>query len=128
MNGNDIAPDQTEAMLIASQQAVSSNVPQQEQTQPPDSLLFFIPISFVLLWSIATAVFLGLPKLVYSGNRKVKVAQKIPCYQCQFFTNNPYLRCAVRPETVLTESALDCSDFQARLQPENKVGSSQTRR
>lgn len=123
-----MASDPVEVTLIASQQDVSSDIAQTEQPQASDGLLFFIPISFVLVWSIATAVFLGLPKLVPGGKRRVKAAHKLPCYQCQFFTNNPYLRCAVRPETVLTEDALDCSDFQAQPQPEKKVGSSQTRR
>lgn len=120
--------DQAKVTLIASQPTVSSDSPQPEQPQASDSVLFLIPITFVLAWSIATAMFLGLPKLVHGKRRSVRTTHKIPCYQCQFFTNNPYLRCAVRPETVLTEAAIDCSDFQAQPQPEKKVASTRMRR
>ena len=37
---------------------------------------------------------------------------KLPCTNCHFFTNNRYLRCTVRPSCVLTEQALDCSDYR----------------
>ena len=37
--------------------------------------------------------------------------QQIPCRNCKFFSNNPSLKCAVRPTTVLTEQALNCSDY-----------------
>lgn len=37
---------------------------------------------------------------------------QVPCKKCQFFAeNNPYLKCAVNPFTVLTKEAFDCSDF-----------------
>lgn len=112
-----MSPDQ-ESKFIASQQEVPSDVPQTGQPPASDNILFLIPISFVLIWSVATAAFLGLPKLVGGNRHRVKAARKIPCYQCQYFTNNPYLRCAVRPETAMTEDALDCSDFQPRSEKE----------
>ncbi len=44
----------------------------------------------------------------------VQVAQKlhqIPCSQCQFFTNNPTLKCTVHPRSALSEQAIHCPDF-----------------
>ncbi|PSB67672.1 hypothetical protein C7B61_04940 [filamentous cyanobacterium CCP1] len=38
--------------------------------------------------------------------------QALPCQSCRFYTHNPYLRCAVHPMTVMTEEAIDCSDYQ----------------
>ncbi|MGG6281083.1 hypothetical protein ACQ4M3_05935 [Leptolyngbya sp. AN03gr2] len=35
----------------------------------------------------------------------------IPCYRCQFFSNNPFLKCAVHPNVVLSQQAVDCSDY-----------------
>lgn len=109
-----------EGTIIASQQDVSLDSPQTGNPPASDGILFLIPVGFVLVWSIATAAFLGLPKLMGGNRQRVKAAHKIPCYQCQYFTSNPYLRCAVRPETVLTEDALDCSDHQPQLQPEKQ--------
>ena len=36
---------------------------------------------------------------------------QVPCKNCQFFSNNRLLKCAVHPTTVLTERALNCSDY-----------------
>ena len=36
---------------------------------------------------------------------------RIPCRNCRFFDKNQYLKCAVRPFTVLTRQAVNCSDF-----------------
>jgi hypothetical protein len=37
---------------------------------------------------------------------------RVPCKKCQFFAeNNPYIKCAVNPFTVLTKDAIDCSDY-----------------
>ncbi|MBW4622023.1 MAG: hypothetical protein KME17_22045 [Cyanosarcina radialis HA8281-LM2] len=37
---------------------------------------------------------------------------RVPCKKCQFFAeNNPYIKCAVNPFTVLTKEAVDCSDY-----------------
>lgn len=37
----------------------------------------------------------------------------ITCRQCLFFTDNKYLKCAVRPDSVLTNKAIDCADYCA---------------
>lgn len=34
-----------------------------------------------------------------------------PCYQCKFFNQNPYLKCAVNPSVALTQEASNCKDF-----------------
>jgi hypothetical protein len=33
------------------------------------------------------------------------------CYHCRYFGQNPYLKCALHPTTVLTEQAADCRDY-----------------
>jgi hypothetical protein len=49
-----------------------------------------------------------------SRDRKVslKRTHRTPCNGCQHFDNNPYLKCAVHPSTVLTPEAQNCSDYQ----------------
>lgn len=37
-----------------------------------------------------------------------------PCTKCQFFSNNPFLKCAVNPTVVLTKEAVNCSEYKPR--------------
>ncbi len=37
---------------------------------------------------------------------------KIPCANCQFFTGQPVLKCTVHPVSALSETAINCPDFQ----------------
>ncbi|MEB3355894.1 MAG: hypothetical protein VKK04_04155 [Synechococcales bacterium] len=36
---------------------------------------------------------------------------QIPCTNCRFFNQNPYLKCTVHPDRALTPDALHCSDY-----------------
>jgi uncharacterized protein HemX len=46
------------------------------------------------------------------GLRFWQYLDRVPCRKCQFFVeNNPYLKCAVNPYTVLTKDAVNCSDY-----------------
>lgn len=38
-----------------------------------------------------------------------------PCRKCQFFDENNYLNCAVHPSIVLTNQAVNCSDYCDRI-------------
>ncbi len=40
-------------------------------------------------------------------------AKELPCGRCQYFSDNPYLPCAVNPGEVLTEEARDCGSFRS---------------
>lgn len=37
--------------------------------------------------------------------------QKIPCSNCRFYKNEPYLKCAVHPLKVLKSEAIGCPDY-----------------
>ena len=37
-----------------------------------------------------------------------------PCRKCRFFSNNPFLKCAVHPTIVLTKEANNCTDYNPR--------------
>lgn len=71
-----------------------------------------LPVCFLILWAIAIFVFLRFTPH-RSKQTVCTVRGQIPCTNCRFFTNNPYLKCAVRPSTALTKQAIDCSDYQA---------------
>jgi hypothetical protein len=40
-----------------------------------------------------------------------KSRHRFSCNRCRYFGQNPYLKCALHPTTVLTEQAVDCRDY-----------------
>jgi hypothetical protein len=71
------------------------------------------PICLIVAWSIlflgAWSVFAALR----DGVENVKQLHRIPCADCQFFTNSYYLKCPVHPSMALSEEAINCRDYQA---------------
>lgn len=72
---------------------------------------FWIPLSFLMVLAIATFGFSAIQKAIRKRMVSITYSQQVPCRNCRFFTNNLYLRCAVHPSTVLTQNAIDCSDY-----------------
>ena len=74
--------------------------------------LLFATIFFIIIWRI-TALIVPLNVRKITKNSKVisNRFKEVPCRKCQFFDGNHYLNCAVRPSTVLTKQALNCSDY-----------------
>jgi hypothetical protein len=54
-------------------------------------------------------------KTTKTGWSHLKKLHSIPCANCQFFTGDYRLKCTVNPMDALTESALDCRDYQSSL-------------
>jgi hypothetical protein len=47
----------------------------------------------------------------------------LPCSNCQYFSNNHYLKCAIQPSLVMTTEATNCSDYcpkSPKFMPKNK--------
>lgn len=82
-----------------------------------------IYISVLLGWTIAVFTYLTLSKTTREAVRDAEFrlfhAYKLPCQQCRFYINNPYLKCAVRPMVAMTKQAIDCSDYQ--IQPSQET-------
>jgi len=100
-----------EAQSIATQPS-NSLPPSQRgiETLPALDGAFLIITSLIILSAIAAAIYTCIPK----GQRhsfSFKPHYKVPCHRCQYFSGNPYLKCALHPVTVLTEQAFDCSDY-----------------
>lgn len=76
-------------------------------------LMLLGPLGFITGWTI---LFLMLSKIGIAARDEIfftiKRFQRVPCRNCQYFSNNPYLKCAVNPGAVLTEEALKCSEYQ----------------
>lgn len=69
------------------------------------------PFYFLMAW-----VFLGIliSTLIVSLRdikKRGEIMHKIPCSQCQYFTNNYRLKCTLQPLIANTELAIDCPDF-----------------
>jgi len=73
---------------------------------------FLVMGSFMISWAIAACIYAHLPKAVQRPF-SLKSRAKVPCHHCQYFSHNPYLKCALHPESVLTEQAVDCRDYHS---------------
>jgi hypothetical protein len=101
------------------QQVTQSEVKQ--EPIKPDSLNFsdlalsLTPLSFVFIWAIFLLILRNIRtnldnKMVF----KINSLQKVPCKNCRFFANNHYLKCAVQPDIVLTEEAINCCEYSPK--------------
>ncbi|MBD6619390.1 hypothetical protein FNW02_27070 [Komarekiella sp. 'clone 1'] len=96
---------------------LSQNKPKIEQAQPneltiPDVVISLSPLGFIFGWIV---FFIALRKIrTFLDNKMVftiKGLDKVPCKNCKFYSNNHYLKCAVNPSIVLTEEAMNCSEY-----------------
>ncbi len=90
-------------------QPSNSLAPSQRRIENLDAA-FLIVISFMIFSTISTLIYAYIPK---SRQHSVSFDKyhPVPCYRCQYFSNNTYLQCTVHPVTALTEQASDCRDF-----------------
>ena len=72
-----------------------------------------IPIYFVIAWTTIIIVFLNLWTATKDTIKTAQEMHKIPCHNCQFFTNNHRLKCTVNPYVANTEAAIGCQDYQS---------------
>jgi hypothetical protein len=70
-----------------------------------------IPICFVMAWLIVLMAVGSIWGAITSTLTKAKQMHQIPCTGCQFFTNDPRLKCPVQPKIALTEEAIGCRDY-----------------
>jgi hypothetical protein len=62
-------------------------------------------------WSLISLIFLNTWTLVRDIVTNAKQMYQIPCANCQFFIDNPFLKCTVHPTIALTEDAIHCRDY-----------------
>lgn len=96
---------------------LSQSKPKIEQAQPneltiPDVVISLSPLGFIFGWIV---FFIALRKIRTFLDTKmvftIKGLDKVPCKNCKFYSNNHYLKCAVNPSIVLTEEAMNCSEY-----------------
>ncbi|MBW4672181.1 MAG: hypothetical protein KME60_33355 [Cyanomargarita calcarea GSE-NOS-MK-12-04C] len=72
--------------------------------------ILFICTWVVMMFGFAYSVFLAFKE----GKSQMQKLHRIPCYNCDFFTNNHRLKCTVHPTIACTEEALGCGDFELK--------------
>ncbi|MDF2386491.1 hypothetical protein JMG10_33815 [Nostoc ellipsosporum NOK] len=89
----------------------------------PDIVVSLTPVGLLVSWII---FFLILGKVRTALDNKIvlriNTLHKVPCKNCQFYSNNNYLKCAVQPSIVMTEEAKDCSEYspiKGKFPPKN---------
>lgn len=108
----------------ANRTEVGSNDSYMTDTTMPRAEVVFVPLSFLLIvWILLFIRQVNFWKSVRNRIATVKCIHQVPCYNCQFFKNNPYLKCAVQPSKVLSSDAMECPDYCPHPQ-ENKVSNS----
>ncbi|TVQ07970.1 MAG: hypothetical protein EA368_12940 [Leptolyngbya sp. DLM2.Bin27] len=71
-----------------------------------------VPVCFVLAWGIVGLTLWNVTTAVRDGMARAAVMHKIPCAECRYFTNDHRLKCPIHPMIALSESAIDCNDFE----------------
>lgn len=90
-----------------------------------DSLDPAFPYTPPVLWDTMGSFFVlsAIGGLIYAHilNRKqhsfrANPSDRIICSHCQYFNNNQFLKCALHPSAVLTEQAVDCTDYDQKAE------------
>ncbi|MEO1431734.1 MAG: hypothetical protein AAFV71_22285 [Cyanobacteria bacterium J06633_8] len=77
-----------------------------------------IAIFFISFWIVLMIIFsITVVRAFRQGAEQLKKLHQIPCYNCDFFTNDYRLKCAVHPTIACSEEALGCVDFEAKIKP-----------
>jgi hypothetical protein len=78
----------------------------------PDIAISLSPLGFIIGWVVFLLTLQKIrsfldDKMVFPTNS----SHKVPCKNCRFYSNNNYLKCAVKPSIVLTEEATNCCEY-----------------
>ena len=114
MYGDESQQDATQPRII---HEIKLNATSHQQAKPQglsttDVLMFLGPVSFIMGWAV---LFFMLSKIGRAASDEfligIKHLNRVPCRNCQFYSNNVHLKCAVNPSIVMTEQALNCCDY-----------------
>lgn len=109
--------------LIAARVVRTTN----ETTKPQIGIRPYVPqaipsICLIIVWAVAVFIFLpGVWKFILNRKLTSNHRLEVPCRNCEYFQHNDYLNCAVHPSVVLTEQALNCSDYCSTRLTKNEI-------
>lgn len=76
--------------------------------------LLLVPLSFAaVVWVVLFVMHFNFWKSVRSRLSNLPAVSQLPCTNCKYFKNNPYLKCAVQPDKVLRTEATECPDYSS---------------
>jgi hypothetical protein len=78
---------------------------------PLDVVLLEPSINFIMGWAILCLMVSIILMAARAEIIALERLHQVSCINCQFFSKNPYLKCAVHPCIALTEKANNCSDY-----------------
>ena len=84
-----------------------------------DDILQYVQ-STLCMFAILSLIIISLWNLWLTfdkGITYVKRLHQIPCSRCAFFTGDYHLKCTVHPDNALTETALNCCDYEPTNNP-----------
>ena len=73
-----------------------------------------IPLCLITAWVFILILGSSVIAMVVDVIKRAKKMHKIPCSDCQYFTNDYRLKCPVNPFHASTEAAINCRDYQMR--------------
>jgi hypothetical protein len=78
----------------------------------PDIAISLTPLGLVFSWVIFFVILRKVRSIIENKMVfTVKTSHQLPCKNCQFYSHNHYLKCAVEPCIVMTEEAKNCSEY-----------------
>ncbi len=95
-------------------QAPADRAPAASSSIAQDASLLLVPICFIAIWAGVVCIIADTWKLNRKELKTSRPLAQLPCKKCQFFSNNPYMKCAVNPHVAMTPAATDCSDYRSR--------------
>ncbi|MEH1870012.1 hypothetical protein [Nostoc sp.] len=107
----NLLPSSKTKLIIVNPAVTKPDLTRQQGAMTPDEALFFIPFCSMIFLAIFILKLLDIWKVAIAKITTLNCFHQLPCRNCRFFTNNHYLYCTVHPSIVLTEQALDCSDY-----------------
>lgn len=71
-----------------------------------------VPLCFVVAWGLIGMTVWQLIAATRDGMQRAKIMHQIPCADCRYFTNSPFLKCPLHPKIALSEAAIGCNDYE----------------
>lgn len=102
------------AAQIETIQAPADRAPAPSSQLAQDASLLLVPLCFIAIWAGVVCIIADTWKLNQKAVKTSRYQVQLPCKKCQFFSNNPYMKCAVNPCVAMTPAAKECPDFRSR--------------
>jgi hypothetical protein len=71
-----------------------------------------VPVCLALAWSLVLMVAWNLWSAMRDSVARAKTMHQIPCATCRFYSGDYRLKCPVHPTLAMTESAINCPDYE----------------